>query len=144
MMVTKVSGGHNCWLADNSACGTILTTWISNWANATGAASATHGAADRAAGSIGRPELEFPGRSGTDYQNTVYTLTSVVLLALPFPNAVATQQSPYFADPVRRSPRRIQAAIPKIDFTGCMPFNSPTFATTCGVELALLSALADG
>src|SRR5271170_5304596 len=41
LMVTKVSGGHNCWLADNSACGQILTTWITNWANATGAASAT-------------------------------------------------------------------------------------------------------
>src|SRR5271170_2163532 len=41
MIVTKVSGGHNCWLADNSACGQILTTWISNWAGATGAASAT-------------------------------------------------------------------------------------------------------
>ena len=30
LMVTKVSGGHNCWLADNSACGQILTTWISS------------------------------------------------------------------------------------------------------------------
>ena len=28
MMVVKVSGGHNCWLADTSACGQILTTWI--------------------------------------------------------------------------------------------------------------------
>ena len=41
MMVTKVSGGHNCWLADPSACGQILTTWIANWANATGGLSAT-------------------------------------------------------------------------------------------------------
>src|SRR5271170_710804 len=40
-MVVKVSGGHNCWLADPNACGQILTTWISNWANATGASSAT-------------------------------------------------------------------------------------------------------
>src|SRR5271165_2258566 len=40
-IVIKVSGGHNCWLADNSACGQILTTWISNWAGATGSASAT-------------------------------------------------------------------------------------------------------
>ncbi|MHB8722187.1 MAG: LamG domain-containing protein, partial [Steroidobacteraceae bacterium] len=31
-IVVKVTGGHNCWLADPSACGTILTTWISNWA----------------------------------------------------------------------------------------------------------------
>src|SRR5271170_5829113 len=40
-MVVKVSGGHNCWLADNNACGQILTTWITNWANATGSTSAT-------------------------------------------------------------------------------------------------------
>ena len=26
LIVTKVSGGHNCWLADSSACGQILTT----------------------------------------------------------------------------------------------------------------------
>src|ERR1700688_3279772 len=25
-IVVKVSGGHNCWLADPAACGTILTT----------------------------------------------------------------------------------------------------------------------
>ncbi len=31
-MVTKVGGGHNCWLGSNSACGDVLTTWISNWA----------------------------------------------------------------------------------------------------------------
>src|SRR5579864_3955613 len=41
IIVTKVSGGHNCWLADPSACGQILTTWISNWAGATGSGSAT-------------------------------------------------------------------------------------------------------
>src|SRR6202030_436770 len=35
-IVVKVSGGHNCWLADPSACGQILTTWISNWAGAAG------------------------------------------------------------------------------------------------------------
>ncbi len=34
LIVTKVSGGHNCWLADPNACGEILTTWISNWAGA--------------------------------------------------------------------------------------------------------------
>src|ERR1700724_4857355 len=44
LIVIKVTGGHNCWLADPSACGTILTTWISNWAGATGAASATQAA----------------------------------------------------------------------------------------------------
>ena len=31
-MVTKVGGGHNCWLTSDAACGDILTTWITNWA----------------------------------------------------------------------------------------------------------------
>ncbi|MFO1465583.1 MAG: hypothetical protein U1F35_03930 [Steroidobacteraceae bacterium] len=33
-IVAKVGGGHNCWLADPSACASILTTWITNWAGA--------------------------------------------------------------------------------------------------------------
>ena len=33
-MVVKVGGGHNCWLASNSACADVLTTWITNWAGA--------------------------------------------------------------------------------------------------------------
>src|ERR1700688_324576 len=37
LIVTKVAGGHNCWLADAGACGQILTTLISNWAGAAGA-----------------------------------------------------------------------------------------------------------
>ncbi len=35
MMVTKVGGGHNCWLANDSACGDQLTVWIRNWAGQT-------------------------------------------------------------------------------------------------------------
>ena len=31
-MVSKVGGGHNCWLSSDAACSTILTTWITNWA----------------------------------------------------------------------------------------------------------------
>ncbi|MFC6439736.1 LamG domain-containing protein [Bowmanella sp. JS7-9] len=30
-LVTKVAGGHNCWLTSDSACADILTTWIANW-----------------------------------------------------------------------------------------------------------------
>ena len=33
-MVEKVSGGHKCWLADDAACGDILTGWITGWAGA--------------------------------------------------------------------------------------------------------------
>lgn len=33
-IVTKVAGGHNCWLADPGACATILTRWITAWVGA--------------------------------------------------------------------------------------------------------------
>jgi hypothetical protein len=131
MIVTKVSGGHNCWLADNSACGQILTTWISNWAGATGAGSATTVQLTAPpVQSVGQ-SLNFPA-SGTDYQNTVYTLTSKYCVRCHSSTAGATQQSPFFADPQLAT--AYPAAIPKIDFTGCTPSNSPTFATTCGTN----------
>lgn len=34
-IVTKVAGGHNCWLPDPGACSTILTRWITAWVGAT-------------------------------------------------------------------------------------------------------------
>jgi hypothetical protein len=117
LIVTKVSGGHNCWLADNSACGTILTTWISNWAGATGAGSATQVQLTAPpVQSVGQ-SLNFPA-AATDYQNTVYTLTSQYCVRCHSSTASsANMQSPYFADPQLAT--AYPAAIPKIDFTGC-------------------------
>jgi mono/diheme cytochrome c family protein len=34
VLVTKVAGGHNCWLPDPGACATILTRWITAWVGA--------------------------------------------------------------------------------------------------------------
>ena len=34
-LVSKVGGGHNCWLTDAAACADIMTTWIEGWAGAT-------------------------------------------------------------------------------------------------------------
>src|SRR5690606_34186054 len=36
VLVTKVAGGHNCWLADPEACATILTRWIGAWVGSNG------------------------------------------------------------------------------------------------------------
>src|SRR5580692_3053863 len=128
LIVTKVSGGHNCWLADNSACGQILTTWISNWANATGTASATQVQLTAPPiQSVGQ-SLNFPA-APTEYENTIYTLTGQYCSGCHSPNASAPQ-SPYFAGPVTQILADYQAAIPKIDFTGCVPFN----AATCGTN----------
>jgi hypothetical protein len=128
LIVTKVSGGHNCWLADPQACGSILTTWISNWANATGAGSATQVQLVAPPIQTVGQSLNFPS-SYTEYQNTVYTLTSKYCVRCHSTTASsATEQSPYFADPTLAI--AYPAAIPKIDFTGCVPFS----ATTCGTN----------
>jgi hypothetical protein len=116
-IVTKVSGGHNCWLADPSACGTILTTWISNWAGAAGA-----GGSGTQIQLVAPPvqtvgqSKNFPA-SPSDFQTTVYPLLSTYCSKCHSPNA-ATPQSPYFASPDIN--QAYQAAIPKMDL------NTPT------------------
>jgi mono/diheme cytochrome c family protein len=97
MMVTKVAGGHNCWLASNDACGEILTTWITNWAG------------DIAAGGgsvvLEAPPLHDPGASksfptGAEgsalYASTVYPIVEEYCQRCHAPSA-ANAQSPYFA-----------------------------------------------
>ena len=141
LIVTKVSGGHNCWLADNNACGQILTTWISNWAGAsTGAAATKVQLTAPPIESVGQ-SLNFPA-AADDYQSTVYTVTSEYCSRCHSPNAAAPQ-SPYFAAPVAQILAAYQAAIPKIDFTGCIPFDSPTFAKTCGTNSRFYQRLAN-
>ena len=36
-LVTKVAGGHNCWLGTDSACGAVITAYIDAWASGTAA-----------------------------------------------------------------------------------------------------------
>jgi hypothetical protein len=133
IIVTKVSGGHNCWLADPNACGQILTTWISNWAGATGAASATQVQLQAPpVQSVGQ-SLNFPA-SYADYQKTIYlNITSTYCVRCHSSTATAaTMQSPYFADPTLAI--AYPAAIPKIDFTGCTPFVAGNGAGACGTN----------
>jgi len=138
LIVTKVSGGHNCWLADNGACGQILTTWISNWAGAAGAASATtvqlQAPPDQSVGQ----SLNFPA-AATDYQQTVYTLTSKYCVRCHSTTAdPSVEQSPYHADPSLAI--AYPAAIPKIDFTGCAGSGGNN-AGTCGTNSRLYQRL---
>ena len=117
MIVTKVAGGHNCWLADPGACGQILTTWITNWANASGATSATTVQLQAPPVQTVGQSLNFPA-SYVEYQQTIYTLTSKYCVRCHATTAdPAVEQSPYFADPSLLV--AYPAAIPKIDFTGC-------------------------
>ena len=142
LIVTKVSGGHNCWLADNNACGQILTTWISNWANAAGAGSATTVQLQAPPNQAVGQSLNFPA-SYTDYQTTVYTLTSKYCVRCHSTTAdPSVEQSPYHADPSLLI--AYPAAIPKIDFTGCAGAggnNSGNGPGACGTNSRLYQRL---
>ena len=78
------------------------------------------GAVDGAAVQSVGQSLNFPG-TGQDYQQTIYSIHQSILRALPFlDRGRRPQQSPFFADPQLTT--AYQAAIPKIDLTGCSPF----------------------
>ena len=117
IIVTKVAGGHNCWLADPNACGQILTTWISNWANATsgGGKGTVIALAAPPVQTVGQ-SLNFPA-SASDFSTTVYPLLTQYCSRCHSPTA-AVPQSPYFASPALSNGLPVQAyqaAIPKIN-----------------------------
>jgi hypothetical protein len=88
--------------------------------------------------------LNFPA-SYTDYQNTVYTLTSKYCVRCHSTTAdPSVEQAPYHADPNLNI--AYPAAIPKIDFTGCSPFvagnsDGTTTPLSCGVNSRLYQRL---
>jgi hypothetical protein len=115
-----------------------LTTWIANWAGAAGAASATtvqlQAPPDQAVGQ----SLNFPA-AATDYQQTVYTLTSKYCVRCHSTTAdPSVEQSPYHADPSLAI--AYPAAIPKIDFTGCAGSGGNN-GGTCGTNSRLYQRL---
>ena len=93
-MVTKVGGGHNCWLASDAACADILKTWISGWA---GSSLAGGGGVELEA-----PPIKDAGASKplpddpSLFSTTVYPLLEQYCSRCHSP-AAATAQSPYFA-----------------------------------------------
>jgi hypothetical protein len=109
MMVAKVGGGHNCWLASNTACASILTTWITNWAGAT------------AAGGDKKIQLEppvirdpgtsknFPSDQGLLYSTTVYPLVSQYC-ARCHSSSSSLKQQPFFAEGPANNAMAVQAA----------------------------------
>jgi hypothetical protein len=138
LIVTKVAGGHNCWLADAGACGQILTTWIANWAGASGASSATsvqlQAPPDQAVGQ----SLNFPADSA-DFAATVWPITHANCVRCHATTAdPSVEQSPYHADPSLAV--AYPAAIPKIDFTGCAGSGGSN-GGTCGTNSRLYQRL---
>lgn len=72
LMVSKVAGGHNCWLGSDTACADIITSYIENWAG--GSSGEVTQVVLRA------PAIKDPGESksfpadSTNFGTTVYPL----------------------------------------------------------------------
>src|SRR6185503_4859451 len=96
-MVGKVGGGHNCWLASNTACGDILTTWITNWAGSTASTAARKI-------ELEPPVLRDPGQSknfppdqGALFAATVYPVLEQHCSGC-HASDTALKQQPFFAE----------------------------------------------
>jgi hypothetical protein len=97
-MVSKVAGGHNCWLESDAACADLLATWIENWANASldGDAQALElvPPTDREPGST----RAFPATSSL-FDTEVYQPILEPFCTECHSSASGTPITPYFADP---------------------------------------------
>ncbi len=94
-LVTKVAGGHNCWLTSTQACADILTTWIEGWAGGSDGDTKQielKAPADREVGS----SRSFPADPAL-FQATVYPLL-VQYCAGCHSGTGQSPQQPYFAD----------------------------------------------
>ena len=114
-VVIKVGGGHNCWTSSPSACSDILTTWIRNWASAsgntgTGTQIQLIAPTDTTVGS----SKTFPADSAL-FATTIYPIVhhqNPVYCARCHSPSAATPQKPYFAsDDVNEAYAEVKAKI---------------------------------
>ena len=143
VMVVKVSGGHNCWLADPSACG--QTDHLDQQLGE------RHRLRLRDDRELVAPPVASPGQSlsfssasvaATDYGNTIYTLTSVYCSKCHSSTAnPATQQAPYFAD--REHPDRVSGRDSEDRFHRLRAAELPDLRDDLRRQLALLPAFGD-
>jgi hypothetical protein len=99
-LVLKVGGGHNCWVADPSACAATMLVWITNWIGA--------GSSSTTSVKLVAPPVQTPGggkqfpadptKGNPSYEQSVYPLLTQFCSGCHNPSS-ATAQQPYFADP---------------------------------------------
>lgn len=93
-LVTKVAGGHNCWLASVSACAEIITNYIEEWALATGSLKNTIQLTEPVERTVGASK-SFPADGG-NFSSTVYPLLRNHCASCHSED-IGTAQQPYFA-----------------------------------------------
>jgi len=94
MLVQKVGGGHNCWVADPSACAATMLVWIQNWIGS--------GSSSTSSVQLIAPPVQAAGggkqfpTDPTAFANTVYPLLTKFCSGCHSESSLTPQQ-PYFA-----------------------------------------------
>jgi hypothetical protein len=96
-MVSKVGGGHNCWLASSAACGDIMTTWITNWAGSTASTAARKIELEPPVLRDPGQSKNFPADQGALFSATVYPLLEQHCSDC-HASDTALKQQPFFAE----------------------------------------------
>ncbi|WP_158971391.1 LamG domain-containing protein [Paraglaciecola sp. L3A3] len=114
LLVTKVAGGHNCWLSSAQACADILTTWIANWRG--DEAVATEIVLEAPMEKTPGENKNFPADSHL-FSTTVYPLLTANCASC-HTNSAAIPISPYFA--AADINEAYEAAIPRLNLDSPM------------------------
>jgi hypothetical protein len=93
-LVTKVGGGHNCWLPDPGSCAAIMTRWIADWVGGSGIGGKQIELIEPALRDPGSSK-RFPATPPAEYM-AVYNLLDLYCSDCHQSDS-ATAQSPYFA-----------------------------------------------
>jgi hypothetical protein len=98
MLVQKVGGGHNCWVADPSACAATMLVWIQNWIGAgSGATSKIQLVAPPVQAAGGGKQFPLTATDGTpSFANSIYPIVTQFCAGCHSESS-ATPQQPYFA-----------------------------------------------
>jgi hypothetical protein len=108
-MVTKVGGGHNCWIGDNQACATILTTWITNWAGVIATNSGREIVLEAPTLRDPGASRNFPDDNGAMFGATVYPLLEQ-FCSNCHSSGSAVKQQPFFAEGPGSDPDAVELA----------------------------------
>jgi hypothetical protein len=108
-MVTKVGGGHNCWIGDNQACATILTQWITNWAGVIATNSGREIVLEAPTLRDPGASRNFPDDNGALFGSTVYPLLAQ-FCSNCHSSGSAVKQQPFFAEGPASDPDAIEVA----------------------------------
>lgn len=103
-LVTKVLEGHNCWLANDNVCASLISGWIQDWSGGTGGATTFLDTLNLRP--LDDADLRGPGQTKqfpsdptegapNDFASTVYPLLNQYCGSCHSANS-ALQQRPYF------------------------------------------------